>query len=46
MKRFEIIEKFYSSKVLLKMAGGGGEHPHTPLDPPLLVNSIVKWVEA
>ena len=27
MKRFEIMEKFYSLKALLKMAGGGGMHP-------------------
>ena len=31
-----IMEKFCSSKTLLKMAGGGGMHPsHPPLDPPL-----------
>ena len=36
MKRFEIMEKFYLSKAMLKMAGGGGMHPpHLPLDPPL-----------
>ena len=29
MKRFEIIEKLYLSKALLKMAGGG-MHPPTP----------------
>ena len=34
MKRFEIMEKFYSSKALLKMAGGVGYIP-PPLDPPL-----------
>ena len=28
MKRFEIIDKFYSLKVLLKMAGGGMHLPH------------------
>ena len=32
MKRFEIMEKFYSSKTLLKMAGGGMP---PPLDPSL-----------
>ena len=38
---FEIMEKFYSSKTLLKMAGGGMHLqyiPHPPLDPPLIVN--------
>ena len=30
MKRFEIIEKLYLSKALLKMAGGGGCIPHIP----------------
>ena len=30
MKRFKIIEKFYSSKALLKMAGGGMHSPHPP----------------
>ena len=41
MKRFEIMEKFYSSKALLKMAGGGlgayAAYPTYPLDPPLVV---------
>ena len=31
------MEKFYSPKTLLKMAGEE-MHPHTPLDPPLLLN--------
>ena len=36
MKRFEIMEKLYLSKALLKMAGGGWCIPHTPpMDPPL-----------
>ena len=32
MKRFDIMEKFYSSKTLLKMAGGGmhTQHRSTP----------------
>ena len=30
MRRFEILEKFYSSKTLLKMAGGGMHTQHTP----------------
>ena len=30
------MEKFYSSKTLLKLAGGGGMHPrHSSLDLPL-----------
>ena len=40
MKRFEIIEKLYLSKALLKMAGGGDASPHTPpLDPPLVITA-------
>ena len=35
IKRFEIIEKLYLSKALLKMAGEGCTPPHLPLDPPL-----------
>ena len=35
MKRFEIIEKLYLSKALLKMAGGGDASPTSPLDSPL-----------
>ena len=35
MKRFQIIEKLYLSKALLKMAGGGMHPPHPPLDPRL-----------
>ena len=31
MKRFEIIEKLYLSKALLKMAGGGDASPTSPL---------------
>ena len=40
MKKFEIMEKFYSSKTLLKMAGGGDAYaaqPTSPLNPPLVV---------
>ena len=33
MKRFEIMEKFYSSKALLKIAGGGMHTPYPPLPP-------------
>ena len=29
-KRFEIMEKFNSSKTLLKLAGGGGASPTSP----------------
>ena len=36
MKRFEIIEKLYLSKALLKMAGGGDASPTFPLDLPLV----------
>ena len=39
MKRFDVMEKFYSSKALLKMAGGReGDAPPTPslLDLPLV----------
>ena len=44
MKRFEIMEKFYSSKALLKMAGGGGCIPHIPsLDPPLDVATALTF---
>ena len=32
-ERFEIIEKLYLSKALLKMAGGGMHPPHLPPDP-------------
>ena len=38
VKRFEIMKKFYSSKPLLKMAGGGDAFPHPLLDWPL-----TKW---
>ena len=31
MKRFKIMQNFYSSKALLKMAGGGMHPPHPPL---------------
>ena len=41
MKRFEIIEKLYLSKALLKMAGGGVHPPHPPLDPPLAVDILL-----
>ena len=44
MKRFEIMEKYYSSKTLFEMAGGGGgggdayaAYPTSSLDPPLVV---------
>ena len=38
MKKFKIIEEFYSYKTLLKMAGEEGMHtPHPTLDPPLVV---------
>ena len=37
MKRFEIIEKLYLSKALLKMAGEGVHPPYLPLDPPLVL---------
>ena len=30
------MEKFYSFKALLKMAGGGDASPTSPLEPPLL----------
>ena len=33
MKRFEIMEKFYSFKTLLKIAGGGMHTQHTPHPP-------------
>ena len=36
MKRLEITEYFYSSKALLKMAGGVDASPTSPLDPALL----------
>ena len=36
VKRFEMMERFYSSKALLKMAGGGIASPTSPsLDPPM-----------
>ena len=38
MKRFEIIEKLYLSKALLKMAGGGDASPTSPLNPPLMAS--------
>ena len=34
------MEKIYSSKGLLKMAGGGIHPPHFPLDPPLAIKLI------
>ena len=40
MKRFEIMEKFYSSKTLLKIAGGGMHTQHI-LHPP---GSIRPWL--
>ena len=39
LKRFKILEKFYSSKTLLKLAGGGMHPPHPSLDPPLCENA-------
>ena len=33
MRRFEFMEKCYSSKTLLKMAGGGMHTQHTPHPP-------------
>ena len=41
MKTFEIIEKFHSSKTLLKMTGGGMHMQHTPHPPWLYDNK--KW---
>ena len=42
MKRFEIIEKLYLSKALLKMAGGEMHPPHPPpLDPALALGMLV-----
>ena len=38
MKRFEIMEKFDSSKALLNMADGG-DPPHPLLNPPLRLNT-------
>ena len=35
IKRFEITEKFYSSKALLEMAGGGMHLPHPPGSAPV-----------
>ena len=43
MKRFEIIEKLYLSKALLKMAGGGDASPTPPLDPPLHTFTGASW---
>ena len=42
MKRFEIIEKLYLSKALLKMAGGGMHPPHLPGSAPD-VSKEVAW---
>ena len=39
------MEKFYSSKALLKMAGGGVHTPHPPLDPHLHPSFIVPPLE-
>ena len=41
MKRFEIIEKLYLSKALLKMAGEGVHPPHPPLDLPLALGMLL-----
>ena len=40
-KRFEIMEKLYSSKTCLEMAGGGDASPTFSLDPPLLVDDFM-----
>ena len=40
-EKFEIIEKLYLSKALLKMAGGGMHSPHPPLDPPLPLGMLL-----
>ena len=40
------MEKFYSSKTLLKMAGGGMHPPPPPpLDLPLMAAALMKWLE-
>ena len=40
-KRFEIMEKLYTRKIFLKMAGGRMHTPHlTPLDLPLAISYI------
>ena len=39
LKRFEIMEKLYSSTAWLKMIGGGDASPHPPLNPPLVITS-------
>ena len=45
MQRFEIMEKSYSFKALLKMAGGGGDaSPTSPIDPPLLFTQEFKYL--
>ena len=41
MKRFEIIEKLYLSKALLKKAGEGVHPPHPPLNPPLALGMLL-----
>ena len=41
MKRFEIIEKLYLSKALLKMAGEGVHPPHPSLDLPLALGMLL-----
>ena len=41
MKRFEITEKLYLSKALLKMAGEGVHPPHPPLDLPLALGMLL-----
>ena len=40
-ERFEIIEKLYLSKALLKMAGGRMHPPHPLLDPPLALGMLL-----
>ena len=41
MKRLEIMQKFYSSKTLLKVAGGGMLTQHTPHPPPSAPGCII-----
>ena len=41
-ERFEIIEKLYLFKALMKMAGGGMHSPHPPLDSPLALGMLLK----
>ena len=49
MKRFEIMEKFYSSKTLLKMAGGGDAYAAYPTSHPgsapgcIITKDVIKF---